>query len=351
MPDKKAFVILSPGFPRDEFDSTCLPAQQQFVLALQKKYPGLQIIVLAFEYPFSRNAYQWNGVSVIPFDGWKQSGWKKFFLWRRINASLRQLKEQYEIVGLLSFWLGACALVGKRFAGKHQLRHFIWLLGQDAKKGNRYAKYTRPQPEELIAISDFIADHFEVNYGPRPGQVIPYGVAENEITKENNNRSLDIIGVGSLSALKQYDQFVDCVKAISDKHPGLLSCICGKGEEEVNLAEKIEELGCEKNLQLKGEQPHSEVMALMERSKIFLHPSSYEGFSSACLEALSRGCHVVSFVQPMHQDIPHWHVVKSKDEMIDCCVQLLNEPALDHHPVIPYTIDGAVEKIMKLFSQ
>ena len=33
--DKKTLVILTPGFPKDEADSTCLPMQQQLIRALK----------------------------------------------------------------------------------------------------------------------------------------------------------------------------------------------------------------------------------------------------------------------------------------------------------------------------
>ena len=55
----------------------------------------------------------------------------------------------------------------------------------------------------------------------------------------------------------------------------------------------------------------------MQRTKIFLHTSSYEGFSGACLEALYAGAHVISFCEPMKQKIDHWHIVKDEKEMLD----------------------------------
>ena len=53
MNDKqKTFVILTPGFAKDEADSTCIPTQQNFVRALKELYPQLNIIILAFDYPY-----------------------------------------------------------------------------------------------------------------------------------------------------------------------------------------------------------------------------------------------------------------------------------------------------------
>jgi hypothetical protein len=52
MSNNEIFIILSPGFPESEADSTCLPMQQQFVRALKEMYPGLDIVVLTFQYPY-----------------------------------------------------------------------------------------------------------------------------------------------------------------------------------------------------------------------------------------------------------------------------------------------------------
>lgn len=59
---KKALLILSPGFPESEADTTCLPPQQVFVRALKAEYPELHIIVLSFQYPFFAAEYDWHGM-------------------------------------------------------------------------------------------------------------------------------------------------------------------------------------------------------------------------------------------------------------------------------------------------
>ena len=76
-------VILSPGFPENEADTTCLPAQQVFIRALNKEYPGLKIIILAFNYPFTRTAYTWFGNTVIPFAGRNRGKMTRLLVWAR----------------------------------------------------------------------------------------------------------------------------------------------------------------------------------------------------------------------------------------------------------------------------
>ncbi|MDB5148608.1 MAG: hypothetical protein JWQ57_2628, partial [Mucilaginibacter sp.] len=63
----KTLIILTPGFPEHEGDSTCIPPQQVFVKALKETQPELNIVVLTFQYPFFSGEYQWHGIRVISF--------------------------------------------------------------------------------------------------------------------------------------------------------------------------------------------------------------------------------------------------------------------------------------------
>jgi hypothetical protein len=87
----------------------------------------------------------------------------------------------------------------------------------------------------------------------------------------------------------------------------------------------------------------------MQRAKIFLHTSNYEGFSTVCLEALYAGCDVISFVRPMHDDIDHWHIVNTEEEMVKKAIELLVSET-DNTPVLPYVMDDSAKAIMRLFN-
>ena len=97
-----------------------------------------------------------------------------------------------------------------------------------------------------------------------------------------------------------------------------------------------------------GTISHDEVLGLMQQSKILLHPSSYEGFSGVCMEALGRGAHVVSFCRAMDRDINHWHIVHNKVEMKEKTLELLSQ-SLDHDPVIISGMKLTVERMMQLY--
>jgi SAM-dependent methyltransferase len=88
----------------------------------------------------------------------------------------------------------------------------------------------------------------------------------------------------------------------------------------------------------------------MQRTKILLHTSGYEGFGVVCLEALYAGAHVISFCRPMEQDIPHWHIADSPEEMMQMAEEILRDPATSYTPVLPYTMKDTVRSVMELFT-
>jgi glycosyltransferase involved in cell wall biosynthesis len=345
----KTLVVFSPGFPGNEADSTCVPAQQIFVKNLKKIFPGLNIIVLAFQYPFFSREYQWYGITVNAFGGNNKGGFFRLFNWIRIWIKLRKLNRQYELIGLLSFWMGECALVADIFARRNGVKHFCWVLGQDAKLLNKYFRWIKPDGESLIAISDFIAKEFHKNYAITPAHVIPVGIDPALFGPVSAERDIDILGAGSLIPLKQYYLLVNIINFLRDSFPNIKAVICGKGPELETLSKMIKNLHLENNMVLVGELSHTSVLELMKRTKIFVHSSAYEGFGVVCLEALHAGAQVVSFVRPMDANIKNWHFAHIQDGLLKVVKGLLENPVPDYSPVSPYLINDTTRAIMKLF--
>jgi glycosyltransferase involved in cell wall biosynthesis len=345
----KTLLIITPGFPADESDSTCMPPQQLFVKALQVQYPELSIIILSLQYPFKAKNYHWHGIPVIAFGGHNRGRILRVFNWMDVWAILRQLNREHEVVGLLSFWLGECALIASRFSKINNLPHYCWLLGQDARPRNKYVKLTKASGDWLIALSDGLAAEFERNYGVLPQHVIPPGVDVATFGPPARKRNIDIIGAGSLIELKQYHLFVDVVKKLTVSFPGIKTVICGKGPEMAKLKMRISQLKLEKNIELKGELPHKEVLTLMQRSKLFLHTSAYEGFGMVLSEALYAGAHVISLVSPMNKMPWQFHKAKSENNIVAIAAALLKDETLIHEPVLQFPINTIARKVGKLF--
>ena len=343
-------IILTPGFPESEADTTCLPMQQGFVRHLKESYPKLNIIILSFQYPYYIDTYKWFGTTVVSFNGQNKGGLKKLFLRRRLYVTLNEIHSNHKIAGLLSFWYSECALVGKRFADKHGLKHFCWLLGQDARNKNKYPGRTRAKASELIALSDFIQDEFEKNHNTRPQHIIPPGIDTKEPGAVIKERNIDILAAGSLISLKQFDIFLETIAEIKKQLPGIKAVLAGNGPEKEKLQQLIKKNGLQENCILTGELPHDKVLELMQRSKILLHPSSYEGFAGVCQEALYCGAHVISFCRAMKQDIEQWHIVENKETMKQRAIIILQDTNTEYKNIVPFKINDTVQKMMELFT-
>ena len=346
---RQTLVILTPGFPKDKADTACLPPQQIFVKALKEICPGLNIIVLTFQYPFFAAEYDWHGVKVTSIGGKDRGRIYRLVTWIKAWLLLKKLHKEHRLIGLLSFWFGECAFVGSRFAKRHDLVHYSWLLGQDARKRNKYFRWIKPKGDELIALSDFVAREVKKNYGVKPLQVIPVGIDTSLFKTASVKRDIDILGAGALIPLKQYDLFIEAITYLKEIFPNINTVICGKGPEMQPLKSLARAKGVEGNITFKGEVPHKEVLKLMQRSKIFLHPSGYEGFGAVISEALYSGAQVVSFCKPMDKEYRHHFVVKSQGEMNARLLSLLKNKKLDHDPVLMCSIEQIAKNMISLF--
>ncbi|HWJ90994.1 MAG TPA: glycosyltransferase family 4 protein, partial [Flavisolibacter sp.] len=303
---------------------------------------------LSFHYPYHVSTYRWHGVTVMSFNGRNKGGLHRIMLRKKIIRAMKKIYSEKRIAGLLSFWYGECAVIGKKFGKKYGIRHGCWVLGQDARKTNMYPERVRPEASELIALSDFLQDEFERNHRIRPEIVVPPGVARQRFAGKAGDRDVDILGVGSLIPLKQYDIFVELVAEIKILLPHIRAIIVGDGPEKSQLQKQIDASGLRQNIQLTGGLPYDEVLRLMQRSKVLLHPSSYEGYSGVCMEALAAGMQVVSFCRAMKAEIENWHIVQGKEEMKQEAISILLHGS-SFEANAGFSIEETAEKMIKFF--
>ena len=345
----KTLIILTPGFPANEADSTCLPFPQLFVKTLKQLNPALHIIVFTFQYPFTDLEYNWHGIKVIPFNGQNKGRINRLLVWNAVLQRLHKAVKGNNVAGILNFWLGECGLMGKYVAKKHALKYFTWLLGQDARKNNLYVCLIKPPAENLIALSDFLAEEFHRNYKITPAHIIPPGIDTKGMAAQPAERDIDILGAGSLIPLKQFEIFIRVVATMAGDKPAIKTMICGKGAEQAHLQKIIDDARLSENIILCGELNHSDVLALMRRAKIFLHPSSYEGFATVYQEALYAGAQLVGFCKPMNIIFKNQHIVKTEGDMASKVRELLRNDNGNDESVITFTIEETCRKISALY--
>lgn len=344
----RTIIIFTPAFAANEQDNW-LPWLQNTVQAINNNFPELKIIVFSFKYPGYTGLYTWKNNEVRCFGSKRKSKINTLLSWIKIFFAFKQIKRLHNVAGILSVWCGECAYIAKLCARSAGIKHYSWIVGQDARAGNKYVQKIRPNGKQLIAMSDFLQNEFYKNYTIKPAHIIPTGVNTALYKNELSLKEIDILGVGSLCLLKQYDVFIDVVHAIKNRLPNVKAVICGGGEEENNLQKKIASLLLQQNICLQGEIAHTAIIEQMQQSKILLHPSSYEGFSNVCLEALYAGAHVISFTRAMDEDIKNWHVVTTKEEMIGKAIALLTSNDTVYEKVLYHTFNDTAKKLVTLF--
>jgi glycosyltransferase involved in cell wall biosynthesis len=348
---RNTLVVLTPAFPENEQATYWVPSQQLMVKALKRNFPDLNIIVLSLLYPYQSAPYKWNDIDVFSFDGTHKRKLKRLLLWIRVWKALKKIRRDHNIIGLLSFWCGECALLGKYFGRRYSIKHISWICGQDARKSNNWVRVVRPKEHELAAMSPFLANEFQKNHGVRPKYMVPNAIDIASFpTPAGTERPIDILGVGSLHALKQYDVFTEVIASIRSSIPNINVIHCGQGSEVETdqIKHLIEKLDLQNNFKLAGSTTHEEILATMQQAKVFMHTSNYEGFSTACIEALYAGAEVISFCYPLDYPVPRWHVVGTPDEMKAKALEILRKDAKEYTPVMLYSIDDSARAMMEL---
>lgn len=263
-------------------------------------------------------------------------------------AQLRRIRKEHGISVIHSFWLTEAAFIGQRFAKKHRIKHIAYGIGQDVRKQNRYLQFLPLSKINLVASSENTVNTFFASTGIRIPTIISAGLDVQKVKPTDMPKTIDILGVGALTELKNYSLFLDIINELKRNRQDIKSAIIGKGEQEHILRTKIKALNLENNVQLLGEMPHSDVFSVMNKSKILLHTSGYEGQSTVAMEALAMGLTVVCF------DVGRLHVegrvivCNDKSEMVNQLQKLLNSP-MRYEPVMVRTTDDMVNDFLKLY--
>lgn len=323
----KHLLILTPGFPENEADTTCLPYLQQFVLSYQQQYPQLRITILSLHHPFNQSHYSWNGIEVHCVLGKNKTGIRRALTIYRAYRQGLKINRQNSIDAILSIWVTDAALTGKYIAAKIKIPHFSWAWGQDVKPGNKYMRLISPAPERLAVMSDYQNNILEHSYGIKAKYVIPNGITESAFPALNTgSRSIDVLAVGSLIPLKQYHLFIDIIKWLRENgYPGIKAVLAGDGVLRNELEALRDKYQLHNNLDILGAVSHTRIFDLMNNAKVFVHPSNYEGHSTVMLEALYSGCKVVGFIPVSTDAVSNFTLCEDLDVMKKEIVQYLSE--------------------------
>jgi glycosyltransferase involved in cell wall biosynthesis len=315
-------VFLTPGFAVSEQDSTTIPALQVFLKSIREALPNAKLTLISFQFPFTEEIYDWHGIQVIPLNGQNRK-LRKLKTWRKASKTLQKLHKIQKIDTIHSFWIGECARIGQKFANKHNVNHVVTVMGQDAAIKNSYGNELMHTNAKIVTLSKNHQQELLANYNLQ-SMVIPWHLDVSEFPALEQN-SIDILGVGSLNLVKNYEDFIEVISAVAKTFPSLNVTIIGDGEIRPQIEQKIKALQLENTITLLGHLPRTIVLENMAQAHILLHTSTYESFGFVFLEALYSGMHIVSYNVGLAKASSTWQVCDTKTELIEACKRLLSE--------------------------
>ena len=343
-------VLLTPGFAADESDTTTIPSLQLYTKSLSSHYPGLNIKVITFHYPFKKGQYTLNGIQVYSFAG-KGRKWYKPFLWINILMLLYRIRKNTGIDIVHSFWLSETTFTGWLFCRLTGTAFLATAMRQDVMKSNKYLRILRFFSFNVTMISGFQSNFLKPFGKSTVYKVVPFGIDPSFYHRLKNERTLDILGVGSLNSVKNWDQFLEIIEILVSRFPSIRCKIIGEGPEKAHLEETVDTKGLGKNIFFTGSLPYNEVIEEMESANVLLHTAKFEGQALVILEALASGSYVVSSPVGIATSLTSKKLMTgiNTEELVCHLINIFSLKDPDFEPEIHFTIEDTCREYNSIY--
>jgi glycosyltransferase involved in cell wall biosynthesis len=157
--------------------------------------------------------------------------------------------------------------------------------------------------DRVIALSQYLANFICQVEGVDPQRVrtIPYGLepssatAGGERTREELGLPLRaplVVSVGRLIKQKGHHYLLQAWPFVTRSMPDAKLLVVGEGPLQARLAEETNALGVRESVTFTGWR--GDVPAILAAADVYVHPSLWEGFGLAVLEAMAAGTSVVA---------------------------------------------------------
>jgi glycosyltransferase involved in cell wall biosynthesis len=224
-------------------------------------------------------------------------------------GSFKLLKEDFDIIDCCGFPYFslfpaklACIIKKKPL---YTTWHEVWgreywreYLGWKGIFGALIERIASMLPNKIIAVSEDTKNKLikQLKVNPKRIVVIPNGVELAKIEKiKASKEHSDVIYAGRLISHKHVDNLIKSIIYLKEKNPSIKVIIVGDGPEMNNLKQLTKSLNLTSNITFKGYIKKSEdMLSLMKSSKVFVLPSTREGFGIVVLEANASGIPVIT---------------------------------------------------------
>jgi glycosyltransferase involved in cell wall biosynthesis len=155
-------------------------------------------------------------------------------------------------------------------------------------------------PDMIVSVSEMTTKRLQEQGYKGKIITLPNGIDTEAISQAvPAQMKSDIIFAGRLLKHKNVDVLIQAVDLIRKTKPDVRCLITGEGPELEDLKLLVKKLDLEKNITfLPFQNPIEKLYGLMKSSKVFVLPSTREGFGLAVLEANACGIPVITVDHP-----------------------------------------------------
>ncbi|VVB96467.1 Trehalose synthase [uncultured archaeon] len=216
------------------------------------------------------------------------------------------VKEKFDVIDVSAFPYLSCftvklvsVLKGNRMLITwHEVWRDYWYeyLGRAGFFGKLVEYLTSRLTAGSIAVSAMTKNNLEsLGVGGENIHILPNGIDLERITRaEPSPLAYDIIFAGRLIKEKNVDILLEAIGRIKNTIPNIKCLIIGDGPEKDQLVRLATGLKIQDNVKFSGFLEYDEVISYIKSSRVFVLPSSREGFGIVVIEAFACGVPVVT---------------------------------------------------------
>jgi len=337
-------LVISPAFPKKEADTSTITYFLNYIEAYKESHPDVAFTFLALQFPFEASEYQWKGHEVYAFGGYEKSRIQKGLNFLKAFSKAIAVNKSKPFTAIHALWFRECALLAYYLSYVFGIKPISTLMGMELVKDNMYLRLANPSRFKMTAVSNRMKDQLIKKYANIDCEVIPYGCAENE---SKQDRTIDILFVGYINQIKNFQLFLDVCKQLLHENPDLKIEVIGDILNNT-YTDQCREMELEGHINFTGMLPNEAVIAKMQQAKVLLHTASYEALGYVMLEALSCGMYVVSKDVGIAEPSEKWRIAESQDSFVAAVNDCMSSKT-GFEPFVPHPIDNTVASYDELY--
>ena len=215
------------------------------------------------------------------------------------------MKEKYDIIDCQGFPFFSCfsakihSLLGKSnlIITLHEVWNDYWYdyLGKIGFFGKLVEKLMVNLTNNIISVSPKTKKDLKMIKKSESSIVVSNGIDFEHISRIcPSDEKSDVIFAGRLIKEKNVDMLIKSIQLVKEKIPDINCLIIGNGPEKQKLKKLVNNLDVQDNISFKGfVDNYDDLIAYLKSSKVFVLPSSREGFGIVVTEANACGLPVV----------------------------------------------------------